>query len=277
VIGEYDDRVLFSTFKGEIVIEKDRIDDIFFDEPQYNFVYLAHRHLRDGSFDGAYKLFRRALDIDSEFYPAVDGLLMLEDEKLKSDNAEIFKQYTYEEQLGFRCEKTDDEFVVSGRAVRDAAGKDRVLIASGDVVSRIWGYPTKFMASERFVHLLKGLAGSPVRITIRRQVKMPALGNSLEREGSGVGKIKKLISNSREPVRIDILPRGLTITYVKKDDWRYGHLLSSEDRIVEIDGEPTAYMPLKKASALLRDPSGYVDLRIERDLTLTRLSSAKGG
>ncbi len=254
VIEEHHDRIVVSTEAGEWTILRKDIQEVFYDDPERNYLFMGNQAIEEKNFTTAQMFYRRALQIQPGFFNAEDSLNRLADLKRKAQAAEDYPDPVgvLQNRWGLTVQIKVDRPEV--QAVKPNSLAARSGIAVGDSLVTAWGYSLSFMTVEELAKTLLGPAGSPVRVTIGRKVLLSKSDKKAKWPG----------------MELTMEPLGLT---VKEEDPKGASVkagLLMQDRIVEINGFPTRYMPLAEARKLFKEAKGDVPLVIRRDIMVKR-------
>ncbi|MCM8812294.1 MAG: PDZ domain-containing protein [Candidatus Omnitrophica bacterium] len=253
VVEEHHDRVIVSTEAGEWTILKRDMQEIFYDDPERNYLFMGNQALEEGNFGLARMFYRRALQIKPEFREAQDALNRLADMKNKAELMQPVGDPTEAllQQWGLTLEINKNLPEVKG--VRKDSLADRSGIEPGDFIVSSWGYSLAFMGAEQVAGILLGPAATSVQITIQRRVVFPR---------------KSLWG--WPGITLDMEPQGLTVKQIKPDGPAAASGLRLLDRILELNSLSTRYMPLGEARKILNGTKTEAVFLIHRDLLVKR-------
>jgi len=264
VVEEDYDRLVFNTPDGEREILKADTDDVFFDEPYQNNLYLGRRAEDSGDFDGAFQFYKLALQSNPDFKMAEDAIKGLEDAKWRFKKSWRYRELkeTMKAQLGIVLGRVSEKIVINALAP-DIAGEieggqfsNRELspLVVGDAIISCWARPVTYAGLKNTSKFLIGLSNTILKVVIERDIKIekpPSL---------------KLFS----PLIISMEYEGPTVGSVKKDNYLYKAGLRASDLIVKINGDSTRYMKLAKLKRKLLHGSKDRVLTIRREVMLMR-------
>jgi hypothetical protein len=259
VVEEHHDRVVFSTYEGEKTVFKETIDEIFFDELEQNYYYIATRFLNEHDFERAEKFYVKAREANPSYRMPHDGLSRLSDVRLKEVRSWSPESplRTLKEQLGISLSRKDDLCridVIFGKSKE---------VQLGDAISSVWDESTKFMTEQQAAERLIGIPETSVKTTIQRTVRFRSRSTPWYMRVMGMQK--------KHVLPLQMAWEGLTAGHVIPGTLAAQVGLQRGDRIVAVDGRSTRYMPLKEARALIHNSAQEeVELTIERDIVLTR-------
>jgi len=243
VVEEHADRVVLSTEEGERTIFRSQIEEVFYAEPERNYLYLGSQALEQGDFGAARGFFQKALQINPDLSEAADALGRAADAEKKREWVDegLDLLQAMEKQWGITLGEGKELPVVRER--RPGSLAERAGLAVGDGLVAAWSRSLAFLPTGAAAKELIGPPGSSIKLTLRREVKRPA--------GS-------------PEIKLSMERLGLTAAAAAPP-------LAAGDRIVSIDGEPTRYMPLEQARKRVQAGSSKgLELVIHRDLKVTR-------
>ena len=259
VVEEYYDRFVFSAEEGEREILQANVDEIFFDEPYQNNLYLGKRFQAKDDFDGGARFYGLALQSNPDYQDAFDALRGLEDAKWRAG-----KRWRYRElkdmlmaQLGVGLERRGHRIAIKTLNKDIAQGGD---LARGDLLVKAWAQPLTFAGLKNASRFLAGLPNSVLKVIIERNISIPAGGGFSLSSG------------------LAITPdyTGPVVAQVREGGRYYAAGLRQRDLIVKVNGEGTRYMKLsavrKKAMRRSKDPTV---LTIQREASLMRKRAEK--
>jgi len=251
VVEEHVDRLVVSTVDGEQVVLRQEIDEVFFDDPERNYLYLGNEALAEGDTTAATALFHRALRLNPRWQETRDALQRVEDRQRKTaagwalDDPEQTLWTTW----GVRWTATDGYPAVA--AVASQQAMDRAGVRVGDQLVAVWGESMGFRPIAHVAERLLGPPGTPVKVTIQRGVTLRA--GAVPWPG----------------FELTMAPAGLTVSRVAASGASAG--VEAGDLIVALDHRPTRYLPLAVARATIGRARGRdVDVRLQRHLVIIR-------
>ncbi len=254
VVEEHHDRIVLSTEGGEKTILRSQVEEVFYAEPEQNYLYLGNQALDGRDFSLARGFFRKALQINPRFGEAEDALLRSEDLERKGSIPLLVVEplRAVEKMFGITLEAGDPHTLAA--EVREGSSAQRSGILSGDALVAIWGYSLAFLAPKRVAAELAGPSGTQIKVTIKRVVLI-----------SGEA------ARGRSPFDLDMGRLGLTVPRVRPSTAADRAGLLPGDRIVRISQESTRYMPLSQAQRKIAEGRERgVRLVIHRDLMISR-------
>ncbi len=269
VVEEHRDRLLVNVDGKERAILRRDIEEVFYDDPERNYLYLGNQALEAKNFALARGFFHKALQIRPDFQEAQDALHRVEDFQKKGAVYAIvpISEKTMESGWGLVLNLSVEDLQGGGtvarqsffpvvKEVRYGSLADRHRILPGDGLVSLWGDSLAFLSLKEVFGVLLGPPGSEVKLTIQRKVVLePA-----PKEGQ------------RWPgLTLEMGRRGLTVAGVEPASAAQTVGLRSGDRIVAIGQRSTRYLPLEEARRILSDSKGKsIFLVIHRDLMIQR-------
>ena len=251
VVEEHQDRVVVNTEAGEQTILRKDIDDVFYDDPERNYLYLGNQALVNRDFGLAKGFFHKALQIHPQFIEAQEALHRLEDHQMKLASPEAMRDplAALESRWGLILEPTGNWPEV--KVVRNGSSPLGSEIVAGDLLVSAWGQSLAFLPITQVAQALLGPSGSTVKLTIQRPLHLP--------KGALPGVI------------FEMEPLGLTVTKVEPVGVAESTRMRVGDRIVALDGNSTRYLPLAEARrAFQKARDEGITIVIHRDLMIKR-------
>lgn len=267
IVEEYYDRFVFSTEEGEKEILKSSIDEIFFDEPYQNNLYLGKKFEQDGDFENALKFYRLSIQSNPNFKDGQDAVKGLEDAKWR-----FKKSWRYSElekilksQLEVSLKDVHGKIIVKDHIPPTRWNGFRVAVSDtlqiGDVLISSWAQPLTYAGLKRACRFLIGLSNTMLKLIIERDIKLEAI--------SGF--------NLFSPLIIGVELQGPMIKFIKEESAPYKAGLRKGDLIVKIDGVSTRYMELKEIKRrIFNSKNKTVTARREVILMRRRTENNKG-
>ncbi len=261
VVEEHRDRIVVSTEEGERTIPRGEVEEVFYDDPERNYLYLGNQALEYGGFALARGFFRKAAQANPTFEEAEEALRRLEDLERKATSMERIGNPAAALERRWGLELQSSEPWAKVRQVQTGSLVHRAGILVGDALVSYWDSSLGFLPMEEVAQILLGPAGSSLRLTLERSI--------LLKGGS---------SESREPAKkswpgcsLEMKRLGLTVTAVDPTGAAYQGGLRAQDRIVSIGGVATRYMPMVEVRRRIQQakPEG-LPLAIHRDLMIRR-------
>ena len=227
VVEEHADRIILSTVDGERTVMRNTIDEVFFDDPERNCLYLGNEALAQADVNAASTLFRKALQLNPEFEEARDAIRRTEDRRQKlNKNWSVPDPESALGAYGLRLSSTDrfpSVAEVKPRSAALAAG-----FQAGDSIVAIWGESMAHQPAAVAAERLLGLSGTMAKVTLERQAK--------------------ITPDPKHPwpgFEMEMSLDGLKVSRVKEAGNLAG--LKEGDIIHFLNGHPTRYLPLASA------------------------------
>lgn len=276
IIEDYRDRILFSTVDGQITVMKDDVKELYFDTEEQNLIKLAEQSRDKGDYIKAFVYYDKAFKLNPGSKSAKDGIVFLQGYLFKKDMSqkeEVVRRHNEFEQKGMTPEikSEEDKFNDDLRTLRTESGiallttggvtriesvtaglpADSAGIRKSDTLIAIWGRLVGYMSLREVVETLLEKNSLETKIALERNVVVRV------RPGDSIG------------VTLSMQLDGLTISDIKAGSAASETGLKPNDLIVEINGNPTRYMPLKRAVELInRSKDGKVDLVVRKDIVM---------
>ena len=258
VVEEHRDRIVMNTEEGERPILRSQIEEIFYSEPERNYLYLGNQALDEGDISSARGFFQKALQINPRLLEVEDALHRAADleRKMHAKDKPSHPVAALDERWGLMLQAGLDRVIVA--EVRAGSPAQRVGFIPGDALVAVWGSSLAFLSPEQVAEALWGPPGSTLKLTIQRQVHLPDA--SMSPAGLWPG------------MKIGMDRLGLTVlgTESPVEAAALGGL-RPDDRIVAIEGRFTRYMPLAEAQRQIqKGKQKGLTLLIHRDLMMVR-------
>lgn len=263
VVEEHHDRIVLSTEQGERIILRRDIDEIFYDEPERNYLYLGRQALEQGEFALSRGFYQKALQTNPELKEAEEALHRLEDEERKITEAvapdvldALWRRW------GLALETVSGSTVVS--RVREHSPAEEAGFEPSDVLTAYWDESLLFLPAQEVAERLVGPAGSDVKVSIRRVMGVPpAIESSAGRPA--------LTGRNWPGWKLEMERLGLTVRQVSSDGAARLMGVKPGDRILELNDQPTRYLPLGQARGTIqKSKENGLALVIDRDLMIRR-------
>ena len=245
VVEEHRDRIVLSTEGGEQTVLRSQIEEVFYAEPERNYLYLGMQALEAGDFAMARGFFGKALQINPDLLEAADALERAADLEKKravwdeKDPPEV----ALERQWGMMLSSGKERAVVS--ELRPGSAAERAGLLAGDLLVAAWNSSLSFLSPAEVAAELVGPAASRIKLTFQRRVRLPS-GGSWE-------------------IKLSMERLGLTVAAPASPPLLPG------DRIVFINGKSTRYLPLGTARRMMQESRKTgVELLVDRDVRVTR-------
>ena len=250
VVEEYYDRFVFSTADGEKEIPKSDIDEIFFDEPYQNNLYMGKKFGDEGNFENALKFYKLALQSNPDFKTAQDAIKGLEDAKWRFKKSWRYRELkeTLKAQLGISLKKVNEKILIGA----NAAVPD--TLEAGDAIISCWAEPLTYAGLKNTSRILIGASNTILKLVIERDIKLKV------RPGFKIFL----------PVAIGMELKGPVIGAVAEGSAFYNSGLRKGDLIVKINGESTRYMTLTKVRKKIFRAAKNKIITVRKEITLMR-------
>jgi len=261
VVEEHWDRIVVSTEQGEQTIFRKDVNEIFYSDPERNYLHLGNMAMAEGELWLAETFFRKALAIHPRWVEAEDALGRLKDLFQKKQAPGRWSAYgslpieeALQRSVGITL-KADEPYPEVSR-VEVGSAADIAGIRVGDKLVAYWGYSLGFLPIDRVAFHLDGPQGSVLKITLERSVHLTQAA---------------IPSFGKPGVELDMEPLGLTVRSVPSFLGTTPIGLMPGDRLVRMNGQSTRYMPLRQARSKLAGmgPHG-MSVVIHRDVVLER-------
>lgn len=285
VVEDYKDRIMLSTADGEITLMKSEIRELYYDTEEQNLIKLAEQAREKGDVVKAFSYYDKAFKLNPDSKQAKDGFVFLQGYLFKKDVAQkeeaVSRRNDYE-QYGAQgvIAKSDEDvlkddieklkttagitFVVENGVTKIgsiAAGSPayEAGMRKGDTLAAIWGKLTGYMSLREVVDAIHKKASIETRCTIERNVDVR------------INENRNLLANTSDLIGAALSMQfdGLTVSDVKDNSPAREAGLKQNDVIMDINGNPTRYMPLKRAVEVIKKSKGdVVNLTIRRDIVM---------
>jgi len=264
VVEEHQDRIIVNTEAGEQPVRRQEIEEIFYDDPERNYLYLGIQALEGENLALARGFFQKALQIHPRFQEAQDAISRLEDQEKKRQFSPAADPPTVlKEHWGMTLKGTENGPVV--QSVREGSPAARSGIAPEDRLISAWGDSLSYRTPEDVAKVLLGPPGSRVKLTLQREIRLP------RDEASGFFIFHWGREKNWPGVRLEMERLGLTAMEVFPETAAASAGLENGDRVVAIDGRSTRYLPLEGAAGVIQQARKQgVTLTVRRDLIIQR-------
>lgn len=271
VLEDYKDRIVMSTARGEVEIMKSDIKELYFDDEEKSYIKIAEQARDRGDYAGSYEYYEKALQVNPGSKTAKEGAAFLQEYVYKKEQSQ--KREFLKNRAGSECQISNADLVKDsfGMALKENGSAIEITsvglhspaykagLAKDDKLIALWGRLVPYMSLSEILALLVKDEHARVECTIERTVAVRRDGNiSMLKRGNGA-------LGAYFCVRLG----GLTVEDVNSDSPAFKAGLKKNDLIVAIDGQPTRYMPLKKAVQMIKDsPHEIASLTVRRDILL---------
>lgn len=286
VVEDYHDRIVLSTEGGEVSIARDSIVQIGYDHAEENLAKLGEQYKDKGDYRTALYYYEAAAKLNPDFKVAREGalfvsnLLYSEHEsdlemqvQLRQDTEEKMGRVLDEDLhvpdlsekreriykgLGLSLDMVDQSFRVV-RVVRRSSA-ERAGLRPGDRIVSVWGKLITYMRPGDAYRLFLDENMKEVRMVFARDCAIPLRKKRFLR-GTGY------VLGGRLTMELE----GLTVGHTEPAGPLAKAGLVQADRITEIAGSSTRYMPLTSVYNIIGQKSGNpVAVEIEREISLWR-------
>lgn len=254
VVEEHADRLVVSTVDGEQTVRRRDIDEVFFDDPERNYLYLGNEALAEGDAAGALALYRKAMSFNPRWEEARHAVQRAEDLRRKqatgwmADDPARLVQSAW----GLRVAAEVPYPVLTVTAPRQAAAL--AGIETGDMLVALWGGSTGYRPLREVLDELAGPPATTITVTVQRTITL---------RPQDVPRV------AWPGFELAMAPAGLTVSQIRARGAAAG--LRAGDLIIAVNGRPTRYLPLAAARAMVAQPrAGGLTLQIQRPLVITR-------
>ncbi|MBI4335084.1 MAG: hypothetical protein HY589_00335, partial [Candidatus Omnitrophica bacterium] len=254
VVEEYYDRFLFSTTYGEKEIPKADIDEVFFDEPYQNNLYIGRKFEDIGEFDKALQFYQLSLQSNGDFKEAADAIKGIEDARWRFKKQLRYRELkeTLAEQLGIKLKLGRGGRIVV-REVYEAADDN---LKRRDVLVKCWARPLTRAGLKNASGILIGLSNTILKVTIERDIEVK----------TSTGKGLKPSS----AMAVDMGPEGPVVRFVKKEGPFYVSGVREGDLITGIGYDSARYIKLSDIKKRIFGGAKSVILTVRREIALMR-------
>lgn len=258
VVEEYYDRFVFNIpDDGEGGILKSKIDEIFFDEPYQNNLYIGKKFETKGDFEKALQFYRLAFQSNPDFKETQDAIKGLEDAKWHFNKSWRYRDLKdiLKAQLGISLKKVGENIAI--KALDKEASQETDLL-TGDVIVSCWAKHLTYAELKNASRILIGLSNTILKIVIERDVNvgaLPSIALSL-------------------PFSISMEFEGPIVKAIKERSPSYESGLREGDLITRVNGENTRYMKFKELKRKIFNNKSTA-LTIRRGVTLMRKRAEK--
>jgi membrane-associated protease RseP (regulator of RpoE activity) len=258
MVEEHRDRIIFSMEEGEKEIVREEIDEVFFDDPEWNYLYLGNQAADEGEYRLALSLLQRAVRLKPGFQQAEDSIRWLDDlqAKLKMSPEELDRPVRLlEKNWGLKIRTAQDLPLV--KKVKRESFAAKTGLKKGDRLVAVWGRSLRFLELAESAEALVGPSGTEVKLTVERKVRLQPKGE----QGTGAWP----------GVNLSMESMGLSVQKLDADGVARTSGLLEGDRVVAIGDRATRYLPLREAKQLIQEHSKEpLTLVIHRDLIFNR-------
>ncbi len=265
VVEEHRDRIVINVQGKERMLLRSEVEEIFFDEPERNFLYLGFQALETGEFGLAREFFHKSLQIHPQFREAEEAVGRLRDLQAKpSAQQDPDPEATLQARWGVALEPTDRFPRV--REVKESSFGARMGLVPGDRLVGAWGASLAYLPLKEAALVLLGPAGSELKLALERQIHLPAATS-----GKGGFIFSAALGRKWPDLSLEMEPSGLTVVSVRPGGAAETAGIRIGDRITAVGGRPTRYAPLMDSRRWIEEAKGRgLTLVIHRDLLFKR-------
>jgi hypothetical protein len=286
VVEDYKDRVVLSTVDGEQTIMKSDIKELYYDNEEQNLIKLAEQSREKGDLIKAFIYYDKAFKLNPDSKQAKDGIVFLQGYLFKKDMSqkeEVVRRHNEFEEVGIKPETAvqseSEKLKADINKLRETSGialasKDGVTeiesvsigssaqdagIRNGDILVAVWGRLVGYMTLSEVIETVLEKTSLETKCTINRRIDVNISDN------------RNLLSNTNDLIgmTIDIQPEGLVVSAVKEGSPAAGAGIKKGDLLVDINGNLTRYMTLKRAIELIKKSKGdTVSLTLQREVVI---------
>ena len=285
VLEDYKDRIVMSTAGGEVEVMKSDIRELYFDDEEKSYIKIAEQARDRGDYGKSYEYYEKALQLNPDSKAAKEGAAFLQEYVYKKEQS--LKREFIKKRAESEYRTTAGDTFAAGT---EASGRDAVIVRQSfgielkengsaveiarverdspaqkagfmknDRLIALWGKLVPYMSLNEVLVLLVKDNYARIECTIERMVEV--------RRSGGVSILKR--GNGALGAYFCVRLGGLTVEDVNADSPAFEAGLKKGDLIVAIDGQPTRYIPLKKAVQMIKDsPQEIASLTIRRDILL---------
>lgn len=285
VVEEYEDRILLSTSEGERIFFRKDIQNIEYHDLEYNLLSLGNEMEKQKKWYEALSYYEKAVEVNPDLRQAKQAALGIKsrlwaellDEGPRGEMAkrqemqDAWRASTELDELGGKEKVTSDRLLwermglaisrrrewVSVEKLRLGGMADKKGIRKGDELASLDGKSLRFLNEE----------------AVKRRLLEPRYSNAILELRRDQDLLKTAKEKRLKDFGFTIQQKynGLTITEVREMGPASLAGLKSDDIVVEINGESTRYMPIKRAVVLIENvPHNKITLKINRSITITR-------
>lgn len=252
VVEEHVDRLIVSTIDGEQIVWRQDIDQVFFDDPERNYLYLGNDALAGGDLNAAVALYQRSLQMNPAWPDARDALRRLEDRQRRlSRGAAGDAEGALQEAWGVTLMATENYPVISTLASGAWAATQGFQVH--DAIVAVWGESMGYRPLAQVADRLLEPGGREAKVTLARDVAVSAPSGAAAWPGFEVAlELDGLVVRNAGP-------------------WGTSAGLRAGDLLVGLNGQPTRYLPMGAAKGIIeRARAAGLQARIHRHVMITR-------
>jgi len=266
VVEEHQDRIVFSTYKGEITILKINIDQIFFDNEEQNYTYLGDKAFTEGNSELALGLYQKAYQINPEYARLNGAFLRMVDvaNRKKLNIRPEGMPGMLKEQIGITIERYKDKIKIV--SVENNSSAQRAGLHKGDFITTVWDISVMYMDPAQAVEILVGGPVTPVKFSVEKEINLP-----VKQPANWFEKIFHIFWFNDFGFKLSLTPSGLTVSSVDKSGMAAKYGLKVNDMLTHINNESTRYMPVSMVrKKIFESKLKEVVLSVKRDTIVMR-------
>jgi C-terminal processing protease CtpA/Prc len=287
VLEDYKDRIVMSTFKGEITLMKSGIKELYYDDEENNLIKLAEQAREKHDYIRALTYYDMAFKANPNSKAAKDGLVFLEGYLFRKEQAQKEDDIKKRQDLEShgttvqsekpKVEEVSEKFSrlkkVTGMTIKVKDGFPYIEsvvkhspayeagVRVGDRLFAIWARLSGYMELNEVLDALLDKPSLELKCTIDRDVDIVLPAYRLLARGT----------NELIGAAFAMEFYGLTIASVREDGEASKAGLKKGDIITAINGKSTRYMPLNTAINAIRSTKGdIVKLTARREILIWR-------
>jgi len=294
VVEDYNDRLVFSTVDGEIIVLKSNVNELYYDNDEDNLIKLAEQSFEKGDTIRAFAYYERAFRFNPNSKRAKDGIVFLQgllfrkEQAQKEETVRRLDDFERRGELAETAKRPSGASTDAAERMRNSIGMDLVIkgnspeiaavrtgspayeggLSKEDVLIAVWGRLTGYLSLEEVVSNIMERSALEVKCTIERRLNIAVTCN------------RTLLASPADLIgaSLNMEFEGLTVSNVKEGEAAFKGGLKKGDLVVAINGKSTRYMPLKKAVEAIRNTKGTtVNLTVRRELTFWRAEASGKG
>jgi len=273
IVENYNDRVIISTYKGEIVILKSEIAELSYDTPEQNLIALADMMFDKELFSSAYVYYQKALEINPNSAEANKKIIFLRQYLGNTETvkkiSEVSKMQDIENQR-YSIAPTNTKDISNDRnALKEKLGisirvvptgalvefvdrqsiADKCGLSENDIIVAVWGKFIGYMDEAQILNLLLKKQIGEILITVEKNIFIESA----------------ILHDTNLKSLFTIKEEGL---YAGKEMLTATGQIEKNDMIFSINGKSTRYMSEKDFFDEIKNATGNVSFLIRRDLSL---------
>lgn len=285
VVEKHSDRIIFSTEKGELPILLSGIKKIEYDDPAQNFMEVGKAYEKENKLGEALAYYEKALELNPGFEDARKAAAGVRNRfwamSTEGPKSEMEKQQLIYDSWG-KGKKSSEEVQKNPKTEYAAKAREGLGISlerRGDwaVVEQVVSTKDAYKAGLRRGDRLAILDGESLRYlteeVILKKMILPHYSNfSLEYDHNCFIRIGQEESFSGDiGIKFKLDYQGVFVEKIKPDSLASKAGLKEGDRVLEVNGAPTRYLPLKQIQAILKNSKkDSIVITVRRSALLSR-------